>query len=174
MAGIPIVNISTETKNFINNITDKYNYLKSLIPNTFIHQNDEYRINRLLEFYIETGYDFHTFPNKYKEDMYIIYIDAKNIEQRIIQRTNNIFNSAVSEFLVYGYHKELEVIIGYKDIYEYINGNVNMESCINNININTLNYVKYQRKTLNSVKCNYYIDDINKIDYNKILSEIIL
>lgn len=92
--GYPDTEISQRTKNFLNT-QNSHQLLKSLLPDNKIHRNNKLHIQRHLEFYIETGYEFHNYPNKYKENLYIIWNDTKNLDKLVIKRIVNNGNNDI-------------------------------------------------------------------------------
>lgn len=154
--GVPIVSISNETKEIANNKKDPYEFLKEKFPAMInkIHKNDNYRVQRALEFALETGESFENYNNKYKHDMFIIKLDANNeiLEDNIKIRTHNIFDSAIDQLIHEGYYKNLDKIIGYKECWQYIDNLSNKEETILDIIDKTIKYAKKQNKFFKTIK----------------------
>lgn len=153
--GVPIVKISENTLEKIKNIENKFEYLKMLDPEVKIHKNDQYRVERKLEFLLETGTNFTDYHNKYTEDLEIILINPgiDAIWENIQNRTKNFIDRAIEEINNTKYHENLNSIIGYKEILKFLQGDLSKDILINEINNQTLRYAKHQIKFFKRLKC---------------------
>lgn len=153
--GIPLVDISEQTKNIVNNCDCPYALLTSILPNHNLHKNNHYRVLRLLEFYLETGYTFNNYPHKYKEEMFTIWCDRSNLLENITLRASDFFNRAIEELKQFPYNKNVSSIIGYNEIHKYINGEISYDQALNDLIVNTCKYAKYQRKWKKKLAIDY-------------------
>lgn len=172
--GIPSVDISQKTIETVNNIRDKYKRLKEINPSSFIHYNDIYRITSFLNFYYETGKFFETYENSYKEQLFVIKIlpEKEEIENNIKIRTNEEINNFINEIQNTEHHPNYESIIGYKEIRHYLNKKVSKEALIDEINLRTFQYAKYQCKFLKKLPYNILINNIDHVDYEDLEKNI--
>lgn len=138
-----------------------------------IHKNNVVRVIRALELY-ETGFSYAkqvdnlSKINKYYDSvLFGLKVDPeilnKRIEDRVHKMIDNGFIDEVKQLLDKGYLNALTAssAIGYKEIIRYINGQLELDTAINNIIISTRQYAKRQRTWFNKDK------RINWIDYNK-------
>ena len=83
------------------------------------------------------------------------------IESGLEEETRDLYSK-------YGQIRPLNAI-GYKEMVEYINGNIDLENCISQIQQHTRNYAKRQLTFLRSMKDVVYIDRLceNYLDIAK-------
>lgn len=122
-----------------------------------IHKNNIKRVIRALEFFDITGIKFSDIntdirkPSKKYECILIgLYMDRKNLYERINQRVDRMVDEGlideVNMLLHNGYNKSLVSMngIGYKEIIDYIDGNISLEESINILKRNTRRFAKRQ------------------------------
>lgn len=122
-----------------------------------IHKNNVKRVIRALEFYDITGYKFSEIntdirkPSK-KYDCILIGLsmDRKQLYERINQRVDKMIDEGLIEevksLLNKGYDKNLVSMrgIGYKEIIDYLDGNMSIDESINILKRNTRRFAKRQ------------------------------
>lgn len=147
-------------KKGINVLTEE---LKIIDPETFarIAKNDKYRIIRALELYLNTGKTMSYYrllhsktPVKRNIKIFAINEDRKLLKKRIQKRTNKMFDEGIVEeveSLIRNIPAKMEIknikslkTVGYKEVVDLINGNINKEDAIYLINKNTYKLAKRQ------------------------------
>lgn len=123
-----------------------------------IHPNNVQRVIRALEVYYETGKLFSSSQDerKNKEALYDTLILSLNTDRELLY---NRINQRVDEMVDQGLIKEVETLwrelgpevnyqstkgIGYKELFEYFNENVSLETAIEMIKRNSRRYAKRQ------------------------------
>ena len=150
---------------------------KDLISFKKIDLNNHRRIIRALEVTITSGKPYSSFlKKKYtKRNFKIIEIGISDERELIYRRINNRVDNMINEGLVKevielkGY-KDFNSLntIGYKEIFNYLEGKSNLDYAINEIKKNTRRYAKRQMTWFNSnnniiwFKINYKIEEIVK------------
>ena len=169
--GIPRIEISEST-------IKKANEVKS-IPLFFeqvgikIHQNDQYRLRRMLEFYLETGCDFQSFPKKFKRNLKIFAIDTDqnklnfNIKKRIEKHIDLWIEECIQNS-----HENFSSVIGYKECLEYYSGRMNMSDLKEKIALKTIQYSKRQIKFMRRFKP-YALIPMDKLLYDQTLKKVL-
>lgn len=152
--GVPDITISSETKLKINNISDKFKVLSDLDPNHNLNPNDQYRINRALEVFLEYNKPLRSFYKTIKNDYFII---AKKESKDIEKRTELFFQEAVREIKENGYIHNFRKTIGYLTIWDYLNNKITEKEAIKKINKDTYNYSKSQKKWFKHFDINLYV-----------------
>ena len=150
---------------------------KDLISFNSIDLNNPRRIIRALEVTISNGKPYSSFLKKKnnKRNFKTIEIGLKDDRELIYNRINNrvdkmIANGLVNEVNDLVQHKELNSLntIGYKEVFNYLEGKSDLDNAINEIKKNTRRYAKRQMTWFNSnnniiwFKVNYKIEDIIK------------
>ncbi|MDC0622551.1 tRNA (adenosine(37)-N6)-dimethylallyltransferase MiaA [Flavobacteriaceae bacterium] len=150
---------------------------KDLISFNSIDLNNPRRIIRALEVTISNGKPYSSFlkKKKNKRNFKTIEIGLKDDRELIYNRINNrvdkmIANGLVNEVNDLVQHKELNSLntIGYKEVFNYLEGKSDLDNAINEIKKNTRRYAKRQMTWFNSnnniiwFKVNYKIEDIIK------------
>jgi tRNA dimethylallyltransferase len=150
---------------------------KDLISFKNIDLNNHRRIIRALEVTISSGKPYSSYlKKKYtKRNFKIIEIGIKDERELIYKRINNRVDNMINEGLVkevidLNEYKDLNSLntIGYKEIFNYLEGKSNLDYAINEIKKNTRRYAKRQMTWFNSnnniiwFKINYKIEDIVK------------
>ena len=150
--GVPNIEISEETQEKKKNIENWWKFLKDNKMIGEIHQNDFYRIERKLDFFLETGQDFESFPKKYSEKIFKILLlpDKEKIMDNIVFRTESFINKAIQEVEIYKSKGEIfsyySRVIGFSEILDYLEGNISNSKLIENINLRSFQYAKQQMK----------------------------
>ena len=150
---------------------------KDLISFKNIDLNNHRRIIRALEVTISSGKPYSSYlKKKYtKRNFKIIEIGIKDERELIYKRINNRVDNMINEGLVkevidLNEYKDFNSLntIGYKEIFNYLEGKSNLDYAINEIKKNTRRYAKRQMTWFNSnnniiwFKINYKIEDIVK------------
>ncbi|MDD5406486.1 MAG: tRNA (adenosine(37)-N6)-dimethylallyltransferase MiaA [Sulfurovaceae bacterium] len=152
-------NVKLETTNFLNDLSQAYEYLNSIDPvyMSKIKSNDRYRIEKALMLYLQTL----TPPSKYFRTnppisiitaplpIYEIQIDRQILRERIAQRTINMIND--------GLIKEVEMLeakytrspnpmksIGIKETLEFLDGKLTKDELMTQISTHTAQLAKRQ------------------------------
>jgi len=156
---------------------------KDLISFKNIDLNNHRRIIRALEVTISSGKPYSSYlKKKYtKRNFKIIEIGIRDERELIYKRINNRVDNMINEGLVnevidLNEYKDLNSLntIGYKEIFNYLEGKSNLDYAINEIKKNTRRYAKRQMTWFNSnnniiwFKINYKIEDIVKCINNLI------
>ncbi|MCQ2315800.1 MAG: tRNA (adenosine(37)-N6)-dimethylallyltransferase MiaA [Bacteroidales bacterium] len=182
-----IPDISSETRNKVNEIYEKGG-LAAL--QTEVEKNDpEYfnvvdrqnprRLQRALEVFLQTGKPYSTFrKNKHVDRNFNIIKtallwDRDELIMRINRRVDCMMNLGLLDEVksVYGKrHLNSLNTVGYKELFEYLDGKATLEQAVEQIKINTRQYAKRQMTWLR--KNNDYqwfsIDEYDKmLDYIK-------
>lgn len=151
LKGINSFVVSQETKEFIKKQEDPFGLLCKLYSSHKIHKNDHYRINNMLESLIETGYPQDKQPFTKKINAKVILIKRNNLLDSIKKRTELLWPKIIEE--VENFIKiprimtnSFQSIIGFKEIKDYLHGNINHVDCKNLIILHTYQYAKYQEK----------------------------
>ena len=159
-----------------NSKEDNWNKLIELDPSVKdkLHINDTYRVNNYLGFFTQYGYSLNSVkytPIINREEVINIFIHPprEDLLKNIENRTNEYFDKMVEESIEFHKNNDFFInskIIGYKDIYNYINGKISKEEAINNINIATRQYAKTQVTFLkNKIKAHVVVTNV--YDFNE-------
>lgn len=178
-------NIPEELKNKIENNSKEENW-KTLIDldislKNKLHMNDTYRVNNYLAFFLQYGYSMNSIkyePILHKE-VFNLFINPPRMDllKNIENRTNEYFPKMVEESIEF--HKNNDFmpnskIIGYKEIYKYINNKISKEETINAINIATRQYAKTQVTFLkNKIKADLVINNVYDFNVEKFCQMIL-
>ena len=139
-----------------------------------LHPNDIFRVIRALEVIEKTGKKMSELQTKNKPDYNIIYIflDAKDREylyDRINRRVDIMLETGLVEevkFLIAKYGKTVSLLktLGYKEISEYLDGEMSLEEAAELLKKNTRNFAKRQLTWFRAVKDThkFYIDELPK------------
>ncbi|MGF7397143.1 tRNA (adenosine(37)-N6)-dimethylallyltransferase MiaA [Thermoanaerobacterium thermosaccharolyticum] len=167
-----------------------FNRLKVVDPKMFdkLHPNDLRRIIRALEVYQFTGKPISVYQELSSKrmnpeyDVIMIGLNFrdrnklyKRIDDRVdIMLKNNLVNEVVN-LLKIGYNKYDTSMqaLGYKEIAEYLDGNVTFDEAISNLKKRTRRYAKRQITWFKSYKIInwFYVDDY--IDFEELKKNII-
>lgn len=158
-----------------------YEKLKKIDPESAekIHKNNVKRVIRALEVYdltgrkfSETNTDIRKKSSKYDFILIGLRMDRKILYERINQRVDKMINEGLIEevksLLDKGFEKNLISMqaIGYKEIIEFLEGNITFEEAVNILKQNTRHFAKRQFTWFlkdENVKW-FDIEDVNKID----------
>jgi len=132
-----------------------YDVLLSLDPKSAekLHFNDLKRVIRALEIY-ESGTKksaiIDNLTPKYDFDAYMIDFPRETLYERINERVEIMFNSGlideIKSLIDHGInpsHQSMQAI-GYKEVFDYINGEISLEQVKETIKLNTRHYAKRQ------------------------------
>ena len=140
-------------------VTVIHNMLKEVDPVAAdeIHENNLKRVIRALEYYHETGMCIsdHNKEQRQKESpynfrYYVLNMDREKLYNRINLRVDimaeNGLVDEVKKLKEMGYGKELNSMqgIGYKEIYDYVDGVYDYDTAIETLKKNTRNFAKRQ------------------------------
>lgn len=142
--------------------------VNSIYSDNNIHVNNRKRLERFLSHYKTTGNIIKNTLDKDKPlyDFTLVYLDPSRDE------LYNSINTRVDKMMKEGLLKETErlkdysklsSIIGYKELLEYLNGNISLEEAIENIKIDTRKYAKRQNTFFKNQFNNLVVF---KVDYN--------
>lgn len=115
--------------------------------------NNSQRLVRALEVYTHTGLTYSSFLNKektarnFKPIKILINTDRAVLYQRINQRVDDMMKDGLlEEAKQFSHLKHLNALktVGYKELYEYLEGLCSLETAIDKIKQHTRNYAKRQ------------------------------
>lgn len=144
-----------------------------------IHKKNVKRVIRALEVYDITGIKFSELntdirkpSNKYECILVGLSVDRKILYERINQRVDKMLAEGlineVKSLLDEGYNKDLVSMrgIGYKEIIEYLEGNLSLEEAVSVLKRNTRRFAKRQYTWfLKDTNVKWFdIEDVSKID----------
>ena len=136
-----------------------YSRLLSIDPDTYIHKNNRKRVERALSYYDSTG---KVLSSKDKTDNLLydcIFIGLTTSRDVLYERINKRVDSMISNGLIdeakriYNTgirSKAVMTPIGYKELFDYFDGNSDLESCIEIIKQKSRNYAKRQYTWFNN------------------------
>lgn len=144
-------------KTYNDNTQYTWNDLYELDKNTTVHKNDFYRIQRQVLFLKHNKCKYSEFNNKYSESCFVIaIIPSKEIlKQRIENRSEKLIENSIIEIKNTLHSENYNNIIGYKQIRQYINNEIQYDELVNTINLQTYQYAKKQCKFLKSIHIDY-------------------
>lgn len=135
-----------------------YNKLVTIDPSTSIHLNNRQRIERVLDYYNETG----KLPSKEKSDKLLydtlfigLTTDREVLYDRINRRVDVMMGSGLLNEAKWVYEsgvrtKAITTPIGYKELFPYFNGNEPLETCLDKIKQDSRRYAKRQYTWFNN------------------------
>ncbi|HOB15845.1 MAG TPA: tRNA (adenosine(37)-N6)-dimethylallyltransferase MiaA [Defluviitoga sp.] len=122
-----------------------------------IHPNDVKRTIRALEVYIVTGKrmgELIKFQGpeqpKFNYEIVVLDRDRKELHERINQRTEKMLKEGlieeVNNILSLGFSKNLNSLntIGYKEVIKYLEGEIEYDTMVHKMKVNTRNYARRQ------------------------------
>ncbi len=149
-----------------------------------ISQNDEKRILRILEIYRATGktkteqeIESRRKPVEYDYHVYALKWDREILYERINKRVDQMLEQGLIEEVeeILKRHKKFPTAmqgLGYKEVVEYLEGNVTKEEMIEKIKMETRRYAKRQMTWFRKNKQTIWLDGQAKIQDNiKIILE---
>jgi len=164
---------------------DLHDLLKAVDPKSAEknHPNNRRRVQRALEYYETHNKPMSDEVDKQEHEMiYDAYIIGLNLDREMLyDRINKrvdimVENGLVEEvksFYDKGYSKDLQSMqgIGYKELYPYFEGNMELEDCLDRIKQLSRNYAKKQFTWFNNqMTVNWY--DVNLEDFDQTLDAI--
>jgi tRNA dimethylallyltransferase len=137
---------------------DLYDDLQKIDPEgaAKIHPNDSQRILRLMEVYLITGKPLNELqkknipPANFEALYYGLIIDRDELYNRINDRVDRMVEDGllaeVANLRVEGYLPSLNSLntVGYKEFFQYFNGELSFDETIENIKMNSRRYAKRQ------------------------------
>jgi tRNA dimethylallyltransferase len=156
-----------------------YNKLLSIDPDTTIHLNNRQRIERVLDYYNETG----KLPSKEKSDKLLydtlfigLTTDREVLYDRINKRVDIMMDSGLLNEAKWVYEsgcrtKAVTTPIGYKELFPYFEGKESLETCLDKIKQDSRRYAKRQYTWFNNqMEVTWF--NVNFDDFNKTTSEV--
>ncbi len=143
-----------ETKKDYSNYTDEelYKMVLEKDPNTQIHQNNRVRLERFLNKELLT----HPEPVKlYEHKLIGLTTDRENLYNIINHRVDIMIENGLLDEVKAFYDKGIKAKpltggIGYKELYEYFDGNITLEEATDKIKQNSRHYAKRQYTFFNN------------------------
>lgn len=151
---------------FIDDVGQEQAYLHLKEINSHLASNLDYknkaRLIRALEIAMQDGKKEKGEQNEFDFLLLCVTMDREKLYQRINARVIKMIESGLEDetrdlYSKYGQIRPLNAI-GYKEMVEYIKGNIDLENCISHIQQHTRNYAKRQLTFLRSMKDAVYID----------------
>lgn len=156
-----------------------YNRAKEIDPEAMekVSANDKKRITRVLEIYNATGRNKTELEKKSRKEVpYNYLIFGINMERSILY---DRINKRVDIMLEQGLIEEVENLInkysnmptamqglGYKEVKEFLDGNISKEEMIEKIKMETRRYAKRQITWFKRIKNIIWLDGLNKTEEN--------
>lgn len=156
-----------------------YNRAKEIDPEAMekVSANDKKRITRVLEIYNATGRNKTELEKKSRKEVpYNYLIFGINMERSILY---DRINKRVDIMLEQGLIEEVKNLInkysnmptamqglGYKEVKEFLDGNISKEEMIEKIKMETRRYAKRQITWLKRIKNIIWLDGLNKTEEN--------
>ena len=142
-----------------------------------ISPNDQKRILRVLEIYHQTGKTKTQLDEESRKEpeydykLFAIDMDRQILYDRINKRVDNMVEKGLIEEVQTLYKKYQELptsmqALGYKEIVEYIKGQVSKEEAIEKIKMESRRYAKRQLTWFRKNKQTIWLDGQNTIDGN--------
>ncbi len=171
----------------INGIEYLHNYLNEIDPETAkrLASKDAFRIIRAIEVYELTGKPLSMVYKEYPpqpliEGKYLIIgldWERKFLYERINKRVDLMIDNGLIEEVKFienlGYDKNLSSLqsIGYKEIWNYLDGTISLDETIEKIKINTRHYAKKQLTWFRKDKRIHWLDAHSKEKFQYLLKE---
>lgn len=143
-----------------------------------ISSNDEKRILRILEIYHATGktkteqeIESRKNPPEYDYQVYALAWDREVLYERINKRVDQMIEQGLIEEVkeILTKHKEFPTAmqgLGYKEVVEFLNGNVTKEEMIEKIKMETRRYAKRQMTWFRKNKQTIWLDGEADVETN--------
>ena len=159
-----------------NDLSDEelYNKLLEVDPETIIHKNNRKRVVRALNYFINNNEKFSSKEKTEKMLYDAIFIglttDRNILYERINKRVDVMLDNGLLEEAKYIYDKNIRskavmTPIGYKELFEYFDGNKSLEECLDNIKQRSRKYAKRQYTWFNhQIPVNWFDVDFNNFD----------
>ena len=163
------------SNNDYSNLSDEELYQKVLEkdPNTKIHPNNRVRLERFLN---KTNTDIPEPIKLYDHIIIGLTTDRENLYNRINKRVDVMVENGLIEEVKSFYDKDIRTKplmggIGYKELYEYFDGNVSLEEALDNIKKNSRHYAKRQYTFFNNqLDVKWFNVDFN--DFNNTIKDV--
>ncbi len=172
-------NHKTDYSNFTKE--ELYEELLKVDPNTEIHMNNRKRVERALEYFKENHQPFsskeHTNQLLYDTIFIGLTTDREILYERINTRVEEMLKQGLLEEAKEIYQsmirtKAVMTPIGYKELFEYFDGNCTLEDSIHCIQQRSRNYAKRQYTWFNhQLPMKWF--DVNFKDFNKTIHEVV-
>ena len=171
-----------DTKADYSGISDDelYNRLISIDPDTYIHKNNRKRIERALSYYDSTG---KLLSDKDKSSKLLydsVFIGLTTSRDILYERINRRVDAMVENGLleeakkVYDSNVRSKAVmtpIGYKELFDYFNGESSLEECLDIIKQKSRNYAKRQYTWFNNqMDINWF--DVDFSDFSNTVSSV--
>lgn len=163
-------------------ITSLQEQLKALDPAYYekVDLNNPHRLIRALEVCLGTGTPFSSFlkrSNTSKRPFHTVTLGISAAREIIYDRINLRVDLMMDEGLLHEVkaleqHKDLNALqtVGYKELFQYLNGDIDLETAIGEIKKNTRRFAKRQLTWLRKKEDILWID--YKYDLAKVLSKV--
>lgn len=172
-------NYKTDYSNFTKE--ELYEELLKVDPNTEIHMNNRKRVERALDYFKENHQPFsskeHTNQLLYDTIFIGLTTDREILYERINTRVEEMLKQGLLEEAKKIYQsmirtKAVMTPIGYKELFEYFDGNCTLEDSIHCIQQRSRNYAKRQYTWFNhQLPMKWF--DVNFKDFNKTIHEVV-
>lgn len=172
-------NHKTDYSNFTKE--ELYEELLKVDPNTEIHMNNRKRVERALDYFKENHQPFsskeHTNQLLYDTIFIGLTTDREILYERINTRVEEMMKQGLLEEAKKIYQsmirtKAVMTPIGYKELFEYFDGNCTLEDSIHCIQQRSRNYAKRQYTWFNhQLPMKWF--DVNFKDFNKTIHEVV-
>ena len=170
-------NHKTDYSNFTKE--ELYEELLKVDPNTEIHMNNRKRVERALDYFKENHQPFsskeHTNQLLYDTIFIGLTTDREILYERINTRVEEMLKQGLLEEKIYQSMIRTKAVmtpIGYKELFEYFDGNCILEDSIHCIQQRSRNYAKRQYTWFNhQLPMKWF--DVNFKDFNKTIHEVV-
>ncbi len=172
-------NHKTDYSNFTKE--ELYEELLKVDPNTEIHMNNRKRVERALDYFKENHQPFsskeHTNQLLYDTIFIGLTTDREILYERINTRVEEMLKQGLLEEAKKIYQSKIRTKavmtpIGYKELFEYFDGNCTLEDSIHCIQQRSRNYAKRQYTWFNhQLPMKWF--DVNFKDFNKTIHEVV-
>lgn len=163
-----------------------YKKLKEVDPQSAanIHPNNERRVIRALQYYIETGKRLSDKPPAQQSDLLYdtalvgLTMDRKKLYNRINERVDQMIENGLLDEAKLFYDRGIRNVqsvqaIGYKELYEYFKGNLTLDESIALLKKNTRRFAKRQFTWFQNKMNVEWFDMTNEGEYLKKIDKII-
>jgi len=160
--------------------------LDSLYPEyaSKISANDKQRIFRSLEVYLSTGQPFSewhqqkTSPANFQYKMIGLQMDRTLLYQRINERVDRMIKKGlvdeVKHLQTMGYDADLTALrtVGYREVFAYLNDDIDFDTMVNQIKQNTRRYAKRQLTWFRRDKRIRWMQFSNEEEFKQIIFQL--
>jgi tRNA dimethylallyltransferase len=142
------------------------------------------RIVRAIEVYVLTGRPISELWKERSEDerfkIFVLYRERNDLYRRINERVESMFDHGfveeVQNLLKMGYSKDLKAMrsIGYKEVVQYLEGEIDINECVEMVKLATRHYAKRQLTWFKRYEDGVWINLSNgeELSLNKVLKII--